>query len=764
MSFPTRQTNFLDLVFTNSLDISIVIETNESAVRSDHTALNCRLSISLPEMCKENPKCMQRTCGKYNWRKANFNLLKENLKNVPWNIMESCIDVNEKCDFFYEALEAAIDVAVPQLRVNPSKYPPWYDTETICALKTKNRLHRYWKRSQEPSSKEKFQIARKHFKQLQSKKYSEYMKKLDSSLSKDPKCVWRFIKRKTGVPRIPVEVELNGVKALDSSSSCQLFSDFFKTTFQEASTDDDPFPEEKNFVNENLQVFTVTAREVEMVLKNLVNGKSPGPDRIPVNVIKQCACELSVPLATIYNDAILSGTFPNRWNHAFVTPVLKKGNKHYVTNYRAISLLSIFSKVFEKLIYKRLYQHISNSIAPQQHGFVCRRSTVTNLLQYTHDLASAMNNKQQIDSIYTDFSKAFDSVDHRLLLKKLESFGISGRMHDLFHSYLNGRSQSVMINSQVSKSITVSSGVPQGSILGPLLFVVFVNDIPSCFHHSTSLLYADDLKLYRPIANSRDCELLQEDVDALDTWCQEWKLKLNVSKCNSITFTNKRKHVINYDYSIKNVKLERVNYIRDIGVILTSDLSYTKHISTITPKAFRLLGFIRRNFHSEFSPSIFKKLYLMLVRPQVDYASVVWNPHHITLNQHLEKIQRRFVRYNCWKTSTVYHGSNYEHLCQSIGIMTLEKRRLLTDLICFYKIINSTFDTELLQYINFRVPSRTLKNQNQFIPARSRIDIFKFSAMCRMQVEFNNFSAKLDTCMDFKTFKIMVSNQLKSVC
>jgi hypothetical protein len=250
-------------------------------------------------------------------------------------------------------------------------------------------------------------------------------------------------------------------------------------------------------------------------------------------------------------------------------------------------------------------------------------------------------------------------------------------------------------------------------------------------------------------------------VDALDTWCKEWKLNLNVSKCNCITFTNKRKNVINFDYSINNVKLERVNYIRDLGVILTSELSYTKHITTITPKAFRLLGFIRRNFHSAFSPSTFKRLYLMLVRPQVDYASVVWNPHHITMNQHLEKIQRRFVRYHCWRTNIVYHGSDYEHLCESIGIMTLQRRRVLTDLICFYKIINSTFDTELLQYINFRVPSRTTRDHKPFLPARSRIDVFKFSAICRMQVEFNNFSANLDTIMDFKTFKIIASNQVK---
>ena len=212
-----------------------------------------------------------------------------------------------------------------------------------------------------------------------------------------------------------------------------------------------------------------------------------------------------------------------------------------MTNYRPISLLSVISKVFEQLVHKKLYCHVVKSIADEQHGFVKRRSTITNLAEYTHFIAKSMNSKIQVDAIYTDFSCAFDSVDHRLLLHKLKGYGICGTLYNFLSSYLSNRNQTVTVNSGFSSTDLVTSGVPQGSILGPLLFVLYVNDLPSCFKYSKSLLYADDLKLYIPVSEKFDCELLQLDINSLSDWCVTWKLKLNLSKCNVITFTNKKK-------------------------------------------------------------------------------------------------------------------------------------------------------------------------------------------------------------------------------
>jgi hypothetical protein len=248
--------------------------------------------------------------------------------------------------------------------------------------------------------------------------------------------------------------------------------------------------------------------------------------------------------------------------------------------------------VFESILYDTLFASVRNTISEFQHGFVSGRSTVTNLCPFTQFVAQCFDARLQVDVVYTDFSKAFDRLDHRILLCKLREFGLSESLLQFFESYLGSRKQFVMCNGFRSKEITVSSGVPRGSVLGPLFFIMFINDI-SVNIESNILMYADDLKVYRKISNTHDCEMLQRDIIRIQEWCNCNNLFLNVQKCHAMSYTNKSTTIL-FDYHIDHCLLTRDNMICDLGITFDTRLTFSNHINVIVSGALRSLGFIIR--------------------------------------------------------------------------------------------------------------------------------------------------------------------------
>ena len=337
--FPTRGANFLDLLFTSNLDFTMTVSHSESAIKSDHSAFTC--NIVPPSTRTTHQKRKQVT--KYNWNKADLNQLNKLLQKCQWDSLNETDDVNKKCQTFYNLLGKAIEESVPKVKTNIMKYPPWFDREVIKSLNDKNRSFREWKRTDEESKRFQFQSKRTIFKKLVQRKHKEYLKKIDCEISKNPNRLWGYIRRKTKTRRIPTEVEHLGVRASNSDTCCQLFSDYFLSTFQPKSSATTHLPEAPQYGNDSLSSFTISSAEVEQCLKNLDNNKSPGPDSIPIKALKYCYKSLSPPLTAIFNHSIKSGIFPNKWKNAYVTPVLKKGSRYKVINYRPISLLSVLS-------------------------------------------------------------------------------------------------------------------------------------------------------------------------------------------------------------------------------------------------------------------------------------------------------------------------------------------------------------------------------------------------------------------------------------
>ena len=277
---------------------------------------------------------------------------------------------------------------------------------------------------------------------------------------------------------------------------------------------------------------TRLAWELSVKCRYSTTSKATGPDNIPAALLIYCAPYIS-SLSNLFNNSLKLGRIPTAWKISNIVPIPKSGPLKEVTNYRPICLLGIVSKVLERCIYNRLIDHVSTHLHHFQFGFLRAKSTSSQLLHVLHEIGKLLDKRIQTDIVYLDFAKAFDRVDHQLLLKKLKNFGVGENLLEWFHSYLKDRCQRVVVHGKASQELPVLSGIPQGSILGPLLFFIYVNDLPHITNTSSVALYADDNKYYCAIRSGEDVNCLQSDlhiVEIVEQWCREWRMDLNQSK------------------------------------------------------------------------------------------------------------------------------------------------------------------------------------------------------------------------------------------
>ena len=379
----------------------------------------------------------------------------------------------------------------------------------------------------------------------------------------------------------------------------------------------------------------------------------------------------------------------------FVSLIVR--SKCYCTsNYRPISLLSIVSKVAERCIHNPIMSVIGDSISKNQHGFMGGKSTVTQLTQVFHEIGQHIDNSGQVDTLYLDFSKAFDRVPHHLLLQKMKVYGFNGSLLKWFTSYLSGRKQRVSISGSLYKLLPVTSGVLQGSILGPLLFLLYNNELPLCTRFSKVALFVDDLKSAKIILSRQSCIELQSDIDSMYKWSQLWQMDLNVIKCYIIFFTRSKNHIL-FDYTMNGVPLQRVDEIRDLGVIITSSLPWNNHIENIKCKAARISGVFKRTLGWHASSQTKYIMYCSLVRrPFLEYCTVVWSGTSRKYIKNIGKIQRSMTRY-----VFNYAEVDYKDRLLMPNILPLTMRREYTDIIFFWKCLYGNYDVDVNDFVTF---------------------------------------------------------------
>ena len=430
----------------------------------------------------------------------------------------------------------------------------------------------------------------------------------------------------------------------------------------------------------------LTEEEVCHALQNLDPSKAHGPDGLPSRILKECAHQLAPSLHYLFTKSLKISQVPAEWKLANIIPIHKKGNKNHVENYRPISLLSIVSKTLERCVLNHISHHIQSNIHSAQFGFVSGRSCATQLLSILNIIGKNLDKGLQTDVVFMDIAKAFDTVDHSKMLQKLREFGFSGSVLLWLKNYLSGRSQRVTVHGATSQSLPITSGVPQGSLLSPFLFSVYINDLPNHLSSSTGVgLFADDTKLYKAVQNPSDALILQEDIQHLQCWSEENRLRFNISKCKVLSITRKSSPLIT-SYSLDGQQLTLSNLEIDLGVIMNSNLTWINQVNRVRSKANQMLGFIRRSTIEMHDVGARKYLYLQLVRNNFAYASQVWSPQTIKLIEDIEKVQRRATKYilNLGFITNVPYTTRLLQL----DLLPLTFWHEYLDLVLLYKIIN----------------------------------------------------------------------------
>jgi len=394
----------------------------------------------------------------------------------------------------------------------------------------------------------------------------------------------------------------------------------------------------------------VTANEIRNIIKSLKLKNSHGYDEIPPRILKINLPYIISPITYLCNKAMSSGIFPTWLKFSQIVPLFKKGDKDKLTNYRPISLLTAFSKIFAKVIYKRLDNHIisNNILTKEQYGFRSNASTEKAIYQLSNNILKALDNKYLVGGIFCDLTKAFDCVDHDILLEKLEYYGIKGRAHNLLKSYLKDRYQRVVIRNKSSNTYysgwnKVTRGDPQGLVLGPLFFLIYINDLPSIINQiSSPTLFADDTNI---ICMYHDTKLFNEIIEEIivktNKWLQLNSLKLNFDKTKFIQFSTKIKLGTSNDIDHEHNDIENSQSTSFLGLILDTTLSWQLHIDKICAK-LKSACYVLRTLKPILTVCNLKTIYFSYIHSIITYG-IIFGGNSMASNE-VFKLQKRAIR------------------------------------------------------------------------------------------------------------------------
>ena len=646
---------------------------------SDHNAI--LLSVFLPFSLFRPFKPSRRRIWLYN--KADLNAINTFLSSIPWNSVLTS-DLDSSWLTFKSLFLQVMRICIPSKLLPHSPLPPWINRSLISKIRLRQRLFLKAKSSSSPTLIRSYRSLRNSISSSLKKSKASFFHSLSHS---SPSKFWSFVKSlRRSSSSIPPLCS-NGLCFQSDADKANCLNSFFISCLNKSALPLNPIPPSTpSFPCPSS--FLCSESVIISLISHLPSKTASGPDGISSWMLKSTSSSIASPLCHIFNLSISSGLVPLDWKSSFVVPIpMSAPTSSSPSNYRPISLLSLVSKLLEKHIHTLLYDFcISNNlISPFQFGFLPYRSTISALLYSTHTIFSLLETYSSVCGAFLDLRKAFDSVPHQPLLDLLSSSNLPLPLLNWLHSYLLNRTQCVVVNGSSSSSLLVSSGVPQGSILGPLLFLIYVNgltDLP--FSPLTRLiLYADDILIFKPISSSADMSYFQSDIDSISSWLSSHFLQINSSKSKYIFFSHK-----SFSYfdsfsklTILQSPIERVSSFRYLGIILSSSLSWSPHISFVCNKSRKILGLLFRHFSPHSSPSTLIRLYISLVRPILEYGSIIWDPSSPTLSHSLDSVQLFAL-----KIASKFRSSLIPIILSEFNLPSLASRRQKAKLIFLFKL------------------------------------------------------------------------------
>ena len=648
---------------------------------------------------------------------------------------------------FCEKINATVLQHVPFKKAvrNAQVKSPWMTRLTRRMINKRNKAWNTYRQFSSTCNFNRYKCLRNRVCKRIKQDKSDYQRNLIGKFKGHPKLFYGYMRNANTVKsKVPNITKLDGTLTKDDCEVASVLCDYFCSTFvREADCDSIGNPQDNEFT------LSVTRDDVFKSLSNLRPDKSPGPDNIHPMLLRETAQNIAEPLTLIFQKSVEDGRVPDEWKRANITPIYKKGPKCQAENYRPISLTSCVCKILESIIKAQMTAYLDNKkvISDRQHGFVSGRSCLTNLLEVFEDWTKSLDEGYGIDVIYLDYKKAFDTVPHQRLLQKLQLFGFGGDLLRWIESFLTGRTMRVVVNGSSSSWMRVLSGVPQGSVLGPLLFLLYVNDLPDWIKTNIRI-FADDTKIWTRITSVKDSECLQRDLDSLSRWSEKWLLRLNPEKCKVMHI----RHSHNTSYTIrqdeKDWSLQETTEEKDLGVLTTADLKVSRQCCEAASKANRILGMVNRQFKN-LDKNGFLILYKGFVRPHLEYAIQSWSPYLRGDIDKLEKVQRRATR-----LIAGYKKLSYGERLRRLGLTTLEQRRLRGDLIETYKIVTGKEKISCSQFFTpYTSNYNTRGHCYKLTTTRCNLDLRKNFFSQRVVHHWNELPDSVVTASTVNTFK-----------
>ncbi len=517
-----------------------------------------------------------------------------------------------------------------------------------------------------------------------------------------------------------------------------------------------------NFIlktNATIDNINISEQEINDILSNLVINKANGPDEISHHMLKETSRTICLPLSILFNRSIQENSYPSCWKLANVMPLFKKGDNEEPSNYRPISLISCVGKVMERVVFKHLYNYLHSNklIYKNQSGFLPGHSTVFQLMDIYNQVCKAFDDKKSTCIVFCDISKAFDRVWHTGLIFKLRQYGINGNLLNWIINYLTSRRQKVFVSSSYSVEKHINAGVPQGSVLGPLLFLIYVNDIAESLV-SITRLFADDSSLAVSNSDSAVIETtLNSDLRTVTNWSKQWLVNFNPNKTEVVFFSLSNQ--IRPNLVFNGTQLNFCNHHKHLGVTFSEDGSWHEHIKNITASASKALGSMRL-LKFKVKRKCLNQIYISYLRPIIEYASIVWDNCTIYEKDTLEKIQYEAARTVTGLTRSV----SIDRLLREIGWVSLSDRRKIQKLTLVYKHKHG----DLPDYLNDLFPLTVaegnpynLRNNNNFTTLARRTEIYSKSVIPSSIKIWNELNSDIRESTSLSTFKTKIKDKFK---
>ena len=708
---PTRQNNILDLFLAKSA--ALVTHVNVSLTKlSDHNLVEVYMSYNPCQPNVNEPPIFEAASFRsLDYSKADFDSISDSLVSHDWATL---LEEHGLEDFPKVFTAKLLSICREHC---PLKLPPRRKGSTkmrVLSRKKRKLQRRLESLLADPSSSKdaisdlEDRIALLHY-DIRDTIVSERLYKEGLAVGKvrsNPKYFYSYAKRFSKQKQsISMLFDEEGSTCTDPKQIANILKNQFSSVFSRPEDADmtaadfaDPLIT-REFKDTDL---SFTEEDVISAIEDIKADAAAGPDGIPAVLLKSCKHALARPIHLLWSLSFEVGKTPAYYKSSFICPLYKKGSHATASNYRPVSLTSHIVKTFERVLRKRLVDYLESNglLCSQQHGFRSGHSCLTQLLHHFDDILENFLEGKDTDCIYLDYAKAFDKVDHALLLKKMTKYGIHPRMIKWIESFLTDRSQQVVVDGHLSLAAIIISGVPQGTVLGPILFLIFINDITLCLSESIARSFADDTRIMKAISGDHDMVILQNDLNAVTKWSTRNNMSLHEDKFEFISHAASRSGScptlqdlpFAYDileYTTSKGILTPVDQLKDLGVTVSADLSWTAQVKSMASKARQKAGWVLSVFHTR-SPTVMLTLYKSMVRSLIEYCCPLWHSNRISHIQELESVQRTFTA----RIAGVQHLDYWERL-QKLSLMSLQRRRERYVLLHMWKIRHGQVSNDL---------------------------------------------------------------------